>query len=613
MAHESWTINAFKGEAQNQPGRITKRPDVVQGDFDRIGGISPLPYMYAPVALSEQLVGYDWLGVSTVLDGSQLVLRDAQSGNFGNTAAAPWTGSAYKFYVPGAGVYALRPNVGTVTDPDIPISFHVLPNGTPIVNTPLPASFAPSITVTAIAGSDIPAGARLHVVFIMFRHTPHGLIPVDLKWATAQTSSSGQGFQIRRNGVLASPDGFVLHAYARLSSVHKPWQWHRLYARPDEQNPFITSAGVIISKEDQVPFNSVPTFYGSPYNSPPPDHEPSQYTVSAGRAFYTAYNDVAIGLETEPTSPYRLRLKRYIPNLSGMYSKQHVFYTDAGHLAFTDDKENPLVLRFDDRIRALTPSVRGIYAFSEVGTWEAYGDFATASNTRISLVPVLGGVDDDGPKVTFSGDTAYFVKEGIIHAIGPGGVKQVGRPVFLNRPVLPQALWYDRFARRLLALFEDVVAVYDPNTDNWHRWPDPVPPMVGRRYIFNMQEDVWWVNGHVVTKSALPPGFSYPAVIVEYRKLDFSLPNLRKRLHLVTFAYDGDYSTVAVEVQPDGAGGWLPCNVLDQGGYFEARCPTPTFKHLDLRITVVTDDKDFAINPPLVFTFTRRGRKYHAR
>ena len=412
MAHESWAIESFRGEAQNQPGRITKRPDLVTGDFDRLGGISPLPYYTGPNPLNESVIGYDWLGISAVRHPPagtqhQVTLRDAQSGNSGTQDLADWVNAPYRFYVPGGGLYALRPNIGTVTDPSIPISFHVLPNGNLALNTPLGAAFTPTINVVTLAASNVPAGTRIHVVFVYFRQTPHGLIPVHLSWNTAQTTAADQAFQITKTGVVTPNDGYIFHAYVKLSNIHKTYQWHRLYAGVDdtEVHDFGVTDGVTIddASEPQYPFNSVPVFYGSPYYGSPLLHGPSQYTVSSGRAFYSAFTDAAIGIESEPTAPYRLRLKRYIPNMQGAYSKQHVFYTDPGYLAFSDSVESPLVLKFDDRIRALTPSVRGIYAFSEVGTWEAYGDFATVGGTRISLTPVLGGVDDDGPKSRLAG------------------------------------------------------------------------------------------------------------------------------------------------------------------------------------------------------------------
>ena len=618
MAHESWTISAFKGEAQNQPGRITKRPDIVLGDFDRTGGISPLPYMYTPAFLNERVAGYDWLGVSATAQGTNVFLRDAQSGNANTIGMSLWFSAKHRFYVPGAGVYSLSYGSSTPLDPRISDSAYVQANGVPIHIGALFALYDPSITVVSTPGSTIPAFTGITVVVVYFMHTPHGLAPVGLRYAEDRTTATGQGFQIEVSPPL-TPD-YVMHVYVSMEGAHAPYQWHRLYAGPISRGAMLRPPnGVLIDNSDDVPFNAYPVFYGATVQAfPNLGYMPSQYTMAAGRAFYIASaTDLAFGLlaGNGVLASFIVELDEIIPSLTGDYSRQHVFYTDAGHLAFSDYKYGPRVLKFDDRILALTPSVRGIYAFSEVGTWEAYGDFESTSNTRISLVPVLGGVDDDKVKVTFSGDTAFFVKEDIIHAIGPGGVKQVGRPVFLNRPVVPPtAIWYDRFARRLLALFHDTVAVYDPNTNNWRRWPYQITPTHGEPFIFNIAEDDWWVEGMEVIQTGTPPaGSNYPTVGVEYRKLDFGLPDLRKRLHLITFAYDGSYNTAEVYIRPNGTGAWLACNVLDQGGYFEARCPTPTFRHVDVRIAVTTDDRHFAINPPLVFTFTRRGKKYHAR
>lgn len=611
MAHDSWAISAFHGEAQNQPGRITRRPDVVIGDFDRVGGIGPLPYMYAPAALNETELGYDWLGISAArvnaIGSNTLVIRDAQSGGVGSFTATAWASAPFRFYVPGGGIYAIDGHAGSTTDVYVSESAVVLQNGTLYHSLEWGSAWEPNISVVSSSSSTLPANVTLVVVLVYFRQAAHGLVPVAIKWDSAETTSAGQAFHIQCPAG-ALPDGFVVHEYMQLIPYAAGNNWHRYYAgnkrgcRPH-----------YVNKPEDVPVDAKITFYGANTAS----QSASQYTVADGRAFYiVSATDTAFGISpaSDSSGNMHLILEQIVPTLDQKYGRQYVFFTDPGHLAFSDGKSSPQVLRFDDRIRAITASVRGIYAFSEVGLWEAYGDFTTAANTRISLVPVLGGVDDDGPKVTFSGDTAYFVKEGIVHSIGPGGVQQVGRPIFLNRPHEISSIWYDRFSRRLLALFYDTVAVYDPNTRNWSRWPFTIPVYNPHRVLFNIAADDWWVDGYEVIATVAPPvGGTYPQIEVEFRKLDFALPDLRKRLHVITMAYDGQYQDVTVEIRPDGTGPWLPCNVLDEGGYFQARCPTPTFKHLDVRVAVNTGDKNFALNPPLVFTFTKRGRKYHAR
>lgn len=609
MAHDSWAISAFHGEAQNQPGRLTKRPDVVVGDFDRIGGVSPLKYMHDPVLLREEPIGYDWLGISAVrhYGSNNATLRDAQVGSAGTFTVTDWVNAHYRFYAPGGGIYSLDEH--DTNDVYVPESAVVLPDGTFYHTGEWGSSWEPTVDVISDSSSTLSSDVELLVALIYFRKSPHGLVPVAIKYDHARTTSSQQAFRVTcPTGYL--PEGFVVQGYMQLIPFVSADKWYRFYA-----GSMGGCRSHYIRSNDAVTYNARPIFYGAPYGT---SYYSSQYTLASGRVFYIAAQvNMAFGISgvyVGSGSNLRLRLRPYTAATDQRYGRQHVFYTDPGHLAFSDDKFGPLVLRFDDRIMAISPSVRGIYAFSEVGTWEAYGDFATANGTRITLVPTLGGVDDDKPKVAFSGDTAYFVKEGIVHSIGPGGVKQIGRPVFLNRPHDVDTIWYDRFARRLLATFHDVVAVYDPNTDSWSRWPFTVFPWGLNKYVFNIADGDWWVNDHeVVATDALPTGETYPDIEVEFRKLDFGLPDLRKRLHVITVAYDGGYEDAAIFIRPNGAGSWLPCNVLDNDGYFEARCPTPTFTHLDVRLVVTTTDRDFALNPPLVFTYTKRGKKYHAR
>ncbi len=604
--HDVFTIDLFRGKATNQKTRMTNAPTRVVGAFDRLGGVNGLPQYYTtPTNLIG--IGYDWTGVSAWYDStntSNITMYYSQYGT-ATTVDASAMQVGYVMYVPGGGMYSLKPGVGTVTDPSIPSIFYVKADGTPTFRGPPDSTWAPNIT--QIAGT-IPSGSIIHVVFIYFVRTPHGYMPWGLMWNSHTLTADG-GWQISKTGASYAED-VLLNAYVRVSTPSDGViaEWDRLYSGPENESPFLTGdPDYFITDVSMVTSNASPHFYGA--YSDIHNYPPSNYTTAVDRAFYIHYYNTVFGLDIEDAYPYRLQLKRYDPTMQ-RFSKQNVMFTDEGYLAFSDGSPTnlgPNYLSFDDVIRAITPSVRGIYAFSDVGTWEAFGDFETAQGTRISLIPQLGGVDGDGYNVTFSGDTAYFIKNGYVHAIGPAGIREIGKPIHMNS-VKPSAVYYDRFNRMLLVRLHDALAVYFPSTDQWAEFPLALTGQAGQDTLCVVNDDQIIFNGHVVqmVPTATPP----TTIEIMFEKIDMGKPNRRKRIHRIVVPYDGNFTSVSAQIADTSSGTYRQCTVSDRGGYFEIRCPSIVARAFSFVITAEPVDYNFAINPPVTFEYDQYGAEY---
>ncbi len=598
--HKTFAIEKFHGEATNQKSRITQAPTRVVGDFDRVGGISPLR-QYARVPAGLSVIGYDWTGVSAWrVNGApdDIVLAYNQTGARLQVNAADYNSQYSKVYWPGAGL-------GTLHDDYF---FYVDNLGQPTYYQ------APTITINLNGNTtgSLPNDSTVFAIAIYFVPSAHGLIPIRKAVARLAFSLWGYtGATLTHTPPTGLPAGAILHMYVGIHDGDKAViEWDRIFSgTPEEWRDFNDYP---INDINDFSSNASPVVFGSHINLT--NGASGHYTFSVERSFCVSRSvvmeaDIIIDLGggtivTTPVDPHQYY----------GHSDQYVYYSDAGYIGFSDtySEQRAQFLRFDDNIMVVTPSVRGIYAMSKMGTWEAYGSFATANDTRIGLVPVLGGVDDDYYSAAFSGDTAFFIKEGFVHQIGAGGVEQIGRPLYRGRPSNVEAIYYDRFARRLYARFphdanSSTLSVYDPNVKQWadigtftHNTAVPFPVVV------LAEDDIYFAGDEVIFSDGTP----LTLVEVLFEKVDMGEPNRRKQVHRVTIPYDGNYQAISVEIADSNLEVFNQCVVNDRGGYFDVRCPTTVARAFDLRITVATDDENFAINPPLIFEYRPYGREY---
>lgn len=606
--HSKFVIDRFRGEATNQKSRLTNAPTRVVGKWDRLGGVSPLAE-FSAVSNQYDDMFYDWTGVSVFKDGTgtaNIVMAYNQTGALASSTASEFYTATYPLYVPGGGMYALEVASSANNNPSILAAYHVNYDGSIVYRTPLPSSYGPSIYQI---GGSFDAGSRLHALFIYFRRTPHGLIPTDIFWGVHTTTASSSGWQIKKSAFPLTND-LILAAYIRVydAASGDVVEWDRIWYGVDgSDTPFVSSLGYTVTAFTDVSKNAVPYLYGAADT-----YAPAHYTFSQSRAFYVASSPLrAFKIVTDGASPYDVKLDP----VEG-YSTQHVFFTDEGHLGFSDTInapfDEPNVLKFDDRLNAITPSVRGIYAMSDVGTWEAYGDFETVQNTRISLVPVLGGADDNPNGVTFSGDTAYFIKNGIVHSIGSAGVKAIGKAIHKNVTNV-SAVYYDRFARRLYAVYyrngsDLTIGIYDPAVDAWSEFPTVSPNILYTNVPIVIAENRIIFRGNDIL---LVPANPEP-ITVEFEKVDMQQPNRRKKVHQIILPYDGTYASVSVQIADANGGSYVACKVNDRGGYYDIRCPSVVARAFKIKIDVSPTDTNFALTPPVIFMYTAYGANYGA-
>jgi len=626
MAHEVFAIEKLGGMVTNQPSRISGNPIRVVADFDRVGGYSPLRRIYESVT-DEDFVGNDWTGVYATVDsagGPNMYVGYAQTGARRAASATLLNTAGYTSYVPGAGIYTISASSfdrDRLLNPGIVAAVAVDSDGNDVnIRQNSSPTFAPSISIITGAWD---AGSKLFVLFIYFYKTPHGLIPFAMFAREMVAGANKSGWRITKSGFY-SDDAYYLAAYyyvkGTISGQEYVFHWHRAYHDVDADSPYSGSGDTISSNLD-LTTNASPTLYGTRVFSPSAsldfvhDFGHQRYhTVSVGRAFYVNKKDVVHMFKYDESVGWVVleRLTSSDPTYETAYTKQNVFFTDVGHLAFSDSEESPLNIVFDDRIHSITTSNRGIYAFSTLATWEAYGDFETI-NTRVSLVPVLGGADlNVGNPVTFSGDTAYFLKEGIIHSLGPGGVRQIGRDIYMESDDVYYVA-YDRYRRRLLAMgiAGEPVYEYDPNTKQWLVWPKSSIPgysaSVHQRAIFPTANDRYWSGGRDVLFSPTPPPTN---IEVEYGKLDMGKPLLRKRIHRIIIPYHGSMNSITVDVRRDHLDTYVPCTVNDRGEYVEVRCPSVVSRSFDIRVIAEPASEDFMLSPPWIIEYDVRGAPY---
>ena len=596
MPHKTFVIERFAGEAKNQKSRITKSPTRIIGDFDRVGGISPLPRITTH-SYAYYDYGRDWTGVTAWRDPANISqyasLGYGQSGSY-VTADASDLLSHINFFWPGAGWGTLPRDDGTEL-------FYVDTGGMAHYYTAPTAS----LSMSGLSSGSLTSHDRVFAAVIYFIPAAHGLIPVAAVFDSFPVGSYNGVRVIITPPTL--PPGALMNVYIGIRNTKRILvEWDRVYSGA----PYDWEGYVDVENVDDFSSNSTIVVYGGSAIS-----WPDTYTYAFNRSFFANIGASVFNLRIGwPTA----NDVSWCPiNTVDRHTGQFVYFSDPGFIGFSDTytEHRAQFIRFDDRIWAITPSVRGIYAFSKLGTWEAFGDFATSSGTKVTLIPVLGGVDDPRSKTAFSGDTAFFVKEGFIHQMGAGGVEQIGKPMHLhNFPI--EAIWYDRFRRRLYVSFVEgdslvitnrrVVAQYDPNTKQWGEIISFDGQIAtGMHSILPYDENIFYCCGRRVSFSTIP-GLTLTGPEFVFEKLDMGEPGVRKRVHQVLVSYVGEYTSVEAQIAPHG-GTMRDCTVNDRGGYFDIRCPTVSARAIDFRMAATTTDRDFSFNPPLVFYYTPYG------
>lgn len=629
MAHRVYAIEKLSGEDRNQDGRITKAPDYVFGTFNRRGGITPRRQPVLADASSLVHVGHDWTGLSIFYD------RDAD--NFvagyypGSPLGGPFTYSnstiphrSY-FYAPGGGVFSFFTNLGVYTDPVIKSAIFL---GTDFniwkFDDGVEYGFTVSATPVNRTGGDFNGYDAL-VMSIMFVLTAHGWLPIGIKWDDARVNGGNNAIEIEVNVSNALFGyNYVIKTYLayRNTSSGQTVEWSHF---DDFSFPGFTLGPIYerkyAEKRADHPQNAHPHIIGKYIlNVANGDRYPSEYTYSHARAFYahsTRNNIRKFRVDWIGASTPRLQAR----NASSPFNqsnRQYVAFTDAEHLAFSDILEAPPHLLFDDRIEAVEPSVRGIYAFSEMSMWEAYGDFATDNGTRVDLIPMMGGVDNQYYKqanTTFSGDVVYAVKEKRVYHLGAGGSKQIGWPEYLPSGFNINAIEYDRVRRRLLVLlFYDAddsyeVIEYDPNTNNWARLFDfsSTTSDTGNGLI------ALWENGRVIVSE----NYEYAPIgnlrfVVEYKGLDFGAPGIRKRIHRIYLPTIREPTIGRIAIRPHGTTTWTDGVLSIKNGSYEARFSSVVSEAFDLLIESAPGSlaENDAINPPIIIVYEPREKLY---
>ena len=628
MAHKVFTIERLSGESQNQDSRITKKPKRYFGTFNRFGGLTPRRLPVLANASNIRHIGQDWTGLSIVYDRStdEFIASYYPGSPLGGPFTYPNTTTPRMnyFYAPGGGVFSFYANADTYADPAINSAIFL---GTDFniwkFDDGDEYDFTITITPKNVAGANFD-GHDVVVFGVLFVRTAHGWLPLGIRYDAARIDGGNNTFDVRvQENVTWSGFNFVIKTYLayRNFSTGETSEWSSLL-----DFPFVgTGIGgqykvKSVEQRADYPVNAHPHLIGKYIlNVANGDRYPSEYTYSHSRAFYAhATRDNVRKFKVDwITAPTPMLMATYADAPFNEANRQYVVFTDAEHLAFSDILEAPPHLMFDDRIEAVEPSVRGIYAFSEMSMWEAYGDFSTDTGTRVDLIPMIGGVDDTlymQANTTFSGDVVYAVKENRVYHLGLGGSKPIGWPEFLPANSEMRSITYDRVKRRLLALVHrpadgvyDLVE-YDPNVGQW-ALIDTMSTIdasgVGIASLMEGERIYITENYEVLNIGQL-------RIYVEYEDIDMGVPGIRKRIHRLFIPTINNNTVGQVAIRPHGSATWINGTLNWKNGSLEVRFSSIVSEAFDLMIDTqpATLSENDALNPPIVIVFEPREKLY---
>lgn len=627
MAHRTYAIERLFGENQNQDSRITKKPKRFFGTFNRFGGLTPRRTSVFANASDIKHTGHDWTGLGIVYnDGTDEFIADYYPGSplggpfiYTNTTLPHMS----YYYAPGGGVFSFRTGLGTYTFPIIESAIF-LKTDFNILKFDDGVKYDYFVSATAVnrVGGDF-GGHDVLVMSIMFVRTAHGWLPIGIKSDTVRVDGSNNAVEVLVN-VNKAPYGYnflikTYIAYRNISTgVSVEWSHFSDFTFPGFTSGAIYERKYAEQRADH-PQNARPHIIGKYIlNVGNGDRHPSEYTYSHSRAFYihsSRENVRKFRVDWIGASVPRLQARPADPPFNEA-NRQYVLFTDAEHLAFSDILEAPPHLLFDDRIEAVEPSVRGIYAFSEMSMWEAYGDFSTDAGTRVDLVPMMGGVDNTlymQANTTFSGDVVYAVKENRVYHLGPGGSKQIGWPEFLPASTQIKSIFYDRVQRRLLALVyrpaDDVydLVEYDPNVGQWSYYTGTAAIDTYGTGIIVVLSDRKLITENYEIFDTGPR-----RVYVEYEAIDMGAPGIRKRIHRLFFPTINNNTIGEVAIRPHGTTAWINGTLNWKSGSLEVRFPSIVSEAFDLMVDTqpATLSENDALNPPIIIVFEPREKLY---
>ena len=600
MPHGVFVVEEFKGAATNQLARMTNQPTRVVGRFDRLGGINPNKTVTADWLAGNsnyKNLGFDWLGVSVFHDeaADKFLINYSPTGSRLEQVSADIAGASEILYMPGGGIIGFD---GLTIKGALFVDY----TGTPQYVGPYSTAYEPRITVTTTAGT-WAVGDYITAMLVIFKPTIRGYIPVHVRTAYHSVSSSeaGYSFLVDLDPALTFDKTDLVVLYVGYGTAYTGSYLWQLQGSEVGKRP----APASYSGPSAIVPDSLPVIYGAKVGSSfgtPPYITPEKYTHNKNRSFFVGNSHVIrkirVGLYGVPGVEYAE---------GAAETASYVYHTDEGYVGYSDNQNGPNYLVYSDEISAIAPGIRGVYAFSEQGLYEAYGAFETGTDTRIDTVPVLGGIDDIPYSITPSGDGVYFINNGIVHKLSSGGVQQVGRPVFSpGAQKQPNAIAYDRFNNRLLARFDDELHFYYPDVGQWASSVYTATSNIAQQdFVAVLEDGKIYFNGHEVVEGTTPA-----ALTLEFDKLDLQRPSKRKRIHRIIFDYVGEYNSCSVFIREHGTTAWYTCTTINRGDTVEARCPTVTARAFDLKIEITPTDNTFAINPPLIVTFEERGPKY---
>lgn len=598
------------GEADNQPSRLTDHPTLVRGRYTRVGGVSLPPNISQGVDSNFiHLYGYDWLGASARNTSIGIGLDYSQGPTWG-FASPP--GSHFEFY-PGGAV------IGWNSDRTLPRSAtFISPEG--MIRT-IDDSCVSFRLFADTAGSDWPTDWCVTVFVVFFVRGMHGWIPFAAAYDSYRNTSDTYNlhYEIRTylcGGCRVLAKLYIAYVESSSSgscSASPPedrfmkadaWFLYKELGDLSVSGSYFYSGK--INKDDVGEPNARPTFYVGV------NHALSRYskyaTHAVSRTFHVSKNVATIA--SKPSAGHQIKYSctgacdgddGFSVSTFHCVGGNRIYYSDPDYIGYSDAID-PQSIKLGDQIDAVVPSVRGIYAASTTAIYEAFGDFETLGGTGVSLVPIVAGVDDAAiANATFSGDVAYFVKGGEVYRLGPGGKEVMG--VQVHRPgVGIHAINYDRYDDRLLVVTTDGEPLaFDATRKAWLTLHEPVPlgvPIVTRpRYQFRIDDRIYTESGT-------------GHIRLEFEKLDFKLPGVRKRVHTIRVPYFGDLQLSAGIRAPGGP--WRTGVTIQRDGYFEVRFPSVVSDSFDLYLDAFSPSNNIesAINPPIVITYEVREKLY---
>jgi len=594
MPHKVFAIENIYGEVGAQPSRITKRPSTVRGRLEPHGGVSILPAPSVAVDNAE-LIGYDWLGNVIRNRGNYVYADYAQSeallAHFDGTISGYndlffqfWPGGALAYgnsailprallYLGERGYWCSSWNVGSDIDYDI--------------------------VITEQDGGSWEQDNCITFFLVVFARGLYGWVPVGHKAVSHRVSANNRQifYEITlRNIACSCPLRAKLYVQWAEQSL-STYCINKNGSLFDEvfDHTFRGLARRELVRADIGEGSYRPTFYFGANESNTLNRAWSvKTTYSRARTFFL--NTIRGGSASAVSVDYDCVDACNSGGVSFYYHScsdgRIVWYSDEGFIGFS---ANPNFIRIEDVALAVVPSTRGIYIASGQQVYEAYGDFETEA-TRVERMPIGYGVDDAPFVATTSGRNAFFVKSGTVYQVGVGGLKEVYRPERDMLPVLGAS--YDRLHDFLLVHNNERVMMYDSDANGWVEMP-----LTSGFYVVAGQ------NKYVTNDYSVSFSGTSGTIQIDFEKLDFGAPGLRKRVHVIRIPYLGNYTDFAVRIARPGDPFQL-CALVDRGGYIEARCPSIVSDAFNVRITADGDERDLVINPPILFAYSLREREY---